>query len=114
MTPRLRTLFVAPDVHLLVIDRMGALSQDQAVAMVNGTRVPGVQGTLIFPFEVDIPDDADGIEIHADERAALGWAIEILGVLPVGADQGELHPDSGWEDHLQALRLLLTRIEERL
>lgn len=106
MTPRLRVLFVTPEVHMLVIDRVGDLARAQVEALIAGTRSPATQGTLIFPFEVDIPDDVDGIEIHHDERIALREAVAVL-----RADASVAENPSATADTLD---LLLTRIEERL
>lgn len=113
MTARLRVLFVAPEIHLLVLDRMGLLAAEQAEAIVRGCQSPAAQGVLVFPFEVDIPDESDeGTVIHVDERLALRWAVDALDVYPVGGSPGELHPRSRPAENLAALRLLLARIED--
>jgi hypothetical protein len=106
MTPRLRVLFVTPEVHLLVIDRLGDLARAQVEALVAGTKSPATQGTLIFPFEVDIPDDPDGIEVRHDERIALREAVAVL-----RQDHSVAEDVTATADTLD---LLLTRIEERL
>lgn len=109
MIPRLRVLFVTPDVHVLVLDRMGNVSRAEAEAMMTSTKTAASVGTLIFPFEVDIPDaddrEAVGTKVHADELAALRSIIDLA----------RIHwRDETGNKHADTLDLLLERIEESL
>lgn len=57
----------------LILDRTSALIPDQAKILVQSMTGLGNIRPLIFPFEVDLPDNDPhgGLVIHAEEIAAL-------------------------------------------
>jgi len=112
--PRLRLLFVTPESRVLVIDRAGEMSPDRAQTMARIASVGKIDGTMVFPFEVDIPEDTDGIEVHADEREALRSAISLLRSDVRVSQNVTMEPNDGLTQIADTLDLLLTRIEERL
>jgi hypothetical protein len=85
MNPRLRSMTLDADSTVLVIDRLGPVLTPERVAKIAdmGKHV-GMAGTLVFDFEIDLPNDdpqPEGLTIHADELAALRWAVTTLAVV---------------------------------
>lgn len=118
MTWRLRSMVVDSDRTILVLDRLGKIGEARAgnvgVDLQSMAERIGLSGGVCFGEEVDLPDDPqpEGLTIHADELAALRWALTALDLTPVGDRPGELRPDSGPAKHLAALRLLIQRAEQ--
>ncbi len=109
MTPRLRSMTMAADKTLLVLDRVADSAEigPEAMSRFNVlAQQVGAHGGLLFDGPVDLPNDdpvREGLTIHADELAALHWAVDHLSEVSFSYDPGP---------KLGALRLLIQRAEQ--